>query len=194
MDERAQRRPKAMSVKRVLGWGVVVYVCVFVMMPNFFSPCISRERVRQIASLSNLKQIGCALMMYGQDYDGRLPPLPDGATARRTLAPYLKNDDVWRDPRTGRSYEVNRALSGAPLARFAKDAARVAVFYETLPTNGARAPLLSSTATPARSANQRGANSRPSRKSSRPPVSTWRFCARRTNAKIVCAFPSSTGA
>ena len=87
----------------------------------------------QVRSLRNLKQIGTALMMYTQDYDERLPPLPNAAVAKRLLYPYLKNEALFREPRNGRAYGVNRALSGEKWSRFAKTAARVVVFYEVLP-------------------------------------------------------------
>src|SRR5688572_28389258 len=44
----------------------------------FFPWCVGdREKARQTACLSNLKQIGLATSMYLQDYDGTFPWNPD---------------------------------------------------------------------------------------------------------------------
>lgn len=119
-----------MSGKKVVECGVVfliVAVLWLILMPVLYQGC--RENP-YAGTIRNLKQVGAALLTYAQDYDARLPPLPNAATARRRLDPYLKNETVWREPKTGRPYEVNRALSGARLARFDKTADRVVVFYE----------------------------------------------------------------
>ncbi len=135
-----------MSGKKVVGGGATLLILMLAAVASVsftaFSVSVGERlevKSARIKSLSNLKQVGLALVMYAQDYDERLPPLPNAAVAKKLLYPYLKNEAVFREPKTGRPYEVNQALSGARVARFARNAARVAVFYETLPDeNGLR--------------------------------------------------------
>ena len=52
---------------------------------------------------SNLKQLGTALLMYCQDYDGHFPPAAyvegtQSVTVPSLLHPYLKNYQVWECP------------------------------------------------------------------------------------------------
>lgn len=76
----------------------------------------AREAARATACKSNLKQIGSAMMMYGQDYDETLfpyrtraanpytgqPGVSANASGRtffnQLLQPYIKNDGVWKCP------------------------------------------------------------------------------------------------
>lgn len=65
----------------------------------------AREKGRQISCLSNLKQIGMALNMYAQDWDGFLPShfqwVWDSAETKRftdTLMPYIKNREIFFCP------------------------------------------------------------------------------------------------
>ena len=52
---------------------------------------LSCDEERQLA-MSNLKQIGLALIQYAQDYDEHFPPTKD---IEQTLYPYLKTSDVF---------------------------------------------------------------------------------------------------
>jgi prepilin-type N-terminal cleavage/methylation domain-containing protein/prepilin-type processing-associated H-X9-DG protein len=80
----------------------------------------AREKARQAACFSNLRQIGMAFLMYESDYDERLPDRPDlktslaggflpwapawpasdprGGWATIVLDPYIKNMAVWSCP------------------------------------------------------------------------------------------------
>jgi prepilin-type processing-associated H-X9-DG protein len=69
----------------------------------------SREKGRQAACSSNLRQIGLALQQYVQDFDETYPPETvtappvNGGTADarpfdQQLVPYLKNDQIWVCP------------------------------------------------------------------------------------------------
>jgi prepilin-type N-terminal cleavage/methylation domain-containing protein/prepilin-type processing-associated H-X9-DG protein len=80
---------------------LVVGVLFFILFP--FPTHHSRSR--QIACVSNLKQIGLAMLQYSQDYDEHLPlrQAPDGPQARlmswRLLAePYAKSTAVYQCP------------------------------------------------------------------------------------------------
>jgi len=80
----------------------------------------SREKARQTACLSNLRQIGLALTMYADDYDGRLPywvfsgaPL-ENITWNQVILPYLRTIDVFFCPSFGRPEQRGSPLEGSP--------------------------------------------------------------------------------
>ena len=98
----------------------IIAILAAILFPVFAQ---AREKARQTACLSNLKQIGNALMMYTQDYDEVLPgnasrdtglglplgfmdPAPRWRNWARDIQPYLKNLQVYNcpsaQPRTGR--------------------------------------------------------------------------------------------
>jgi prepilin-type N-terminal cleavage/methylation domain-containing protein/prepilin-type processing-associated H-X9-DG protein len=97
----------------------IIAILAAILFPVFAQ---ARAKARQIACLSNMKQIGTAMMMYAQDYDENLvayrmrssvttqfmnPFAADprvGANSKRplffnqALDPYIKNYDVWKCP------------------------------------------------------------------------------------------------
>ena len=83
-------------------------------------------------SLSNLKQMGTALLMYAQDYDDRLPPMKKMETTEAVLMPYIKNNNVFINPDTKEHYKANPAFSEQPAAKIDLPASTVA-FYEATP-------------------------------------------------------------
>jgi len=68
-------------------------------------PCVttgaSREKVRRISCCSNLKQIGLAIRMYAQDYNGEFPDR-NGAAGLEMLRSmgYLENTRMYTCPST----------------------------------------------------------------------------------------------
>jgi hypothetical protein len=91
------------------------------------------ERARASAintsSLSNLKQIGTAMVMYAQDYDEVFPPLRNPAEAKRLLMPYIKSEDVFVHPGSKKPYVPNPAASRKSLAVIERPVDLI-VFYE----------------------------------------------------------------
>jgi prepilin-type N-terminal cleavage/methylation domain-containing protein/prepilin-type processing-associated H-X9-DG protein len=86
----------------------IIAILAAILFPVFAQ---AREKARQTACLSNLKQVGTALMMYVQDYDETNPIRNDGvqnfndpaaATFRPnflgSLTPYTKNKDIYACP------------------------------------------------------------------------------------------------
>jgi len=51
----------------------IIAILAAILFPVFAQ---AREKARQSACLSNMKQVGTALMMYAQDYDEALPEQP----------------------------------------------------------------------------------------------------------------------
>jgi prepilin-type N-terminal cleavage/methylation domain-containing protein/prepilin-type processing-associated H-X9-DG protein len=86
----------------------IIAILAAILFPVFAQ---AREKARQTACLSNMKQIGVGLMMYTQDYDETPPPGNDGvvnfadpavyaATPNflGSLIPYTKNTQIFACP------------------------------------------------------------------------------------------------
>jgi len=82
----------------------IIAILAAILFPVFAQ---AREKARQTACLSNLKQMGAALMMYAQDSDEALPfvsfaDYTQSATLAeswtRAMQPYLKNKPILRCP------------------------------------------------------------------------------------------------
>ena len=105
----------------------IIAILAAILFPVFAQ---ARAKARQIACLSNMKQIGTSLMMYAQDYDEMLPgyrfayPNPFAADTRvganakastftnQILLPYTKNDQIWKCPSKPNAW-VNIDAAGA---------------------------------------------------------------------------------
>jgi prepilin-type N-terminal cleavage/methylation domain-containing protein len=121
---------------------LLVVIAILAILAAILFPVFAqvREKARQTACSSNLKQIGTALSMYVQDYDERLPDrrdlkrsLPGGyqpwntwppsdpraGWAAVTLQPYLRSDALWRCPSVagsalGAAAQVRQPIALAP--------------------------------------------------------------------------------
>lgn len=108
-----------------------------------------RNHAQDIVSLSNLRQIGLALVTYPETHEGCLPSADDWVDA---ILPQWKNarqDDgttfdptpLFRDPRAPEgqrwNYAFNRALSGVKLADITDPATTVMLFESTTGTKNA---------------------------------------------------------
>ncbi len=99
----------------------IIAILAAILFPVFAQ---AREKARQTSCLSNLKQIGLALIMYSQDYDEAFPSViaqqsQDGGCAPNlewyalgggwtTLAnPYIKNGQIFRCPSSESPYWVS---------------------------------------------------------------------------------------
>lgn len=115
--------PAAFTLIELLVVIAIISLLAAILFPVFAQ---AREKARQTACASNLKQIGTAFALYTQDYDDLLPDRrdlkatvgdgyrpwttwppsdPRGGWAATVFDPYLKNGDVWSCP----------SVSGSPL-------------------------------------------------------------------------------
>ena len=84
---------------------VLVVVTIIAILAGLTMPVLAKARAkgRSAACMSNLGQLGKAMLMYSDDYDGRLPqewyPGSDGYPG--ALSPYVGNDDVYICPEQG---------------------------------------------------------------------------------------------
>jgi prepilin-type N-terminal cleavage/methylation domain-containing protein len=121
----------------------IIAVLAAILFPVFAQ---AREKARQTACSSNLRQIGLAFAMYTEDYDERLPDRrdlkvslptgfhpwntwpftdPRGGWAEVVMEPYIKNPDIWACPSVKGSsldvLQVKQAISNdanAPISRY----------------------------------------------------------------------------
>jgi prepilin-type N-terminal cleavage/methylation domain-containing protein/prepilin-type processing-associated H-X9-DG protein len=90
----------------------IIAILAAILFPVFAQ---AREKARQTSSLSNLKQLGLAFLMYAQDYDEILPPAHNDGPAGTTTPdnygafrwpwltlPYVKTMPLYRSPSDGR--------------------------------------------------------------------------------------------
>jgi len=88
----------------------IIAILAAILFPVFAK---AREKARQSSCLSNVKQLGLAVLQYAQDYDeaifgARLPR--DGWTG--AILPYIKNDQVFNCPSwSGTSAWINRGTA-----------------------------------------------------------------------------------
>src|SRR5213592_717459 len=103
----------------------IIAVLAAILFPVFAQ---ARDKARQAACLSNLKQIGLAIGLYNQDYDERMPNCcawgrgwanpacapseKQGVPAylQELVAPYVKNEGLWWCP----SVSPSRPFWGSP--------------------------------------------------------------------------------
>jgi len=138
-DFRAYSAASAFTLIELLVVIAIIAILAAILFPVFAQ---AREKARQTACLSNLRQIGMAFMMYEQDYDERLPDrrdlklsLPGGykpwttwptsdpraGWAAIVMAPYIKDDNVWTCPSIansplGESIQVQQYIAPPPNA------------------------------------------------------------------------------
>ena len=76
----------------------IIAILAAILFPVFAQ---AREKARQTSCLSNMKQMGLAVLMYSQDYDERFPQGMDTNWQNAwpsTVQPYVKSLDLFRCP------------------------------------------------------------------------------------------------
>lgn len=109
------RRERLKNCAKALGLGITIYVFfAVVVFPSIVCGCQKNGGIaRRSACVSNMKQLGLAMMQYTQDYDGELPPVsqPVGkGTWREAIYPYVKATDVYRCPDTNPAKDTPQNL------------------------------------------------------------------------------------
>jgi prepilin-type N-terminal cleavage/methylation domain-containing protein/prepilin-type processing-associated H-X9-DG protein len=92
---------KAFTLIELLVVIAIIAILAAILFPVFAQ---ARAKARQVACLSNMKQIGTAVMMYSQDYDELIVPSQNGTAGVNLVSwpsiimPYIKNRDVFVCP------------------------------------------------------------------------------------------------
>lgn len=101
---------------------LLVVIAIIAILAAIIFPVFARarEKARQTACVSNLKQIGTALTMYTADYDGTYTrgqywPWTGEYTWINAVEPYVKNENIFRCPsaRGALGYGYNITYWGA---------------------------------------------------------------------------------
>ena len=117
---RARRAISGFTLIELLVVIAIIAILASILFPVFAQ---ARAKARQAACLSNMKQIGTAVMMYVQDYDETYPPsqvpAPQPAPANAVVSwptliyPYVKNEGVFLCPDGETSLKSVTLTSGA---------------------------------------------------------------------------------
>lgn len=112
---------------------LLVVIAIIAILAAILFPVFARarEKARQTSCLSNIKQIGLALMMYSEDYDERYPCT--GGAWWSPLMPYVKNAQVFRCPSLNdgsadSDYTMNGLVAhGTPMSKFGRPAEQICI-------------------------------------------------------------------
>jgi prepilin-type N-terminal cleavage/methylation domain-containing protein/prepilin-type processing-associated H-X9-DG protein len=85
---------------------LLVVIAIIAILASILFPVFARarEKARQTSCLSNVKQLGLAILMYSQDYDETYPLYYTGTWAagssswRATTVPYIRNAQIFQCP------------------------------------------------------------------------------------------------
>jgi prepilin-type processing-associated H-X9-DG protein len=69
------------------------------------------------SSLSNARQIATATLMYAQDYDEMFPYGKTTAVIKPKVFPYIKNNQLFVDPVSGKDFMYNPGMSAMAQSR-----------------------------------------------------------------------------
>lgn len=94
------KRSKGFTLIELLVVIAIIAILAAILFPVFAR---AREKARQASCQSNLKQIGTAVLMYVQDYDGTFPGYYENTNYLwiEKIAPYVKNDQLFVCPSRG---------------------------------------------------------------------------------------------
>jgi prepilin-type N-terminal cleavage/methylation domain-containing protein/prepilin-type processing-associated H-X9-DG protein len=94
---RARSAPSGFTLIELLVVIAIIAILAAILFPVFAQ---AREKARQASCLSNLKQMGTAVMMYAQDYDETLMCYVNGGSNYwpNAIDPYVKERRLWYCP------------------------------------------------------------------------------------------------
>jgi prepilin-type N-terminal cleavage/methylation domain-containing protein/prepilin-type processing-associated H-X9-DG protein len=134
-------RPRGFTLIELLVVIAIIAILAAILFPVFAR---AREQARKSACLSNLKQIGSAIMMYTQDYDETVCPVSIGDCPGPTsfgwadlVYPYIKNAQVFDCPSATARMTLNTDLNPP---RFRRDRGGTGAGVNTDCTTGAPIP------------------------------------------------------
>jgi len=100
-----------------------------VMFPVFAK---ARQKARQTTSISQLRQVACAMQMYAQDNNDHLPTLKTAADTKKITAYLGDSKQMLISPLTNEPYTFNPLINGRTMSSF-PDLSIIIVAYEKTP-------------------------------------------------------------
>lgn len=101
MSPISPRRPRGFTLIELLVVIAIIAILAAILFPVFAQ---AREAARKTQCLSNMKNLGTAIILYTQDYDELLPLAAYSTGGASFLVwhdltdPYVKNKDIWHCP------------------------------------------------------------------------------------------------
>lgn len=94
------RSRRAFTLIELLVVIAIISILAAILFPVFAR---ARENARRSSCMSNMKQIGLGIIMYSQDFDGKLlrytaAPSETSASPLTQVLPYIKNGQIFRCP------------------------------------------------------------------------------------------------
>lgn len=91
---------------------ILVVISIIIILAAILFPVFSRAResARRVSCASSMKQLALSVMMYTQDYDGRLMPRDNGVNPFNRMTSYIKNAQILRCP-SGYPYKAGDSLT-----------------------------------------------------------------------------------
>lgn len=98
---------------------LLVVIAIIAILAAILFPVFAQAKAaaKRISALSGVKQIGTGLQLYAADYDDTFVPgtLQQGTAFQFTyfegaLHPYIKSEDIWRDPVANHTATLKRSI------------------------------------------------------------------------------------
>ncbi len=124
--------------KNILLMVVVMATLIFLRSRAFIT---SRQRLNNaqlmMKTVSAMKDIGVAALLYEQAHKDQLPPMTDPASFQKALLPYAMTKDIFISPATGEPFMPNASLDGKKLSSISDE---TILCYDQKPISGPNNP------------------------------------------------------
>lgn len=99
----------------------------------------ARNNALNASSDSNLKQLMLGVIQYAQDNDENFPLMQSMYQMKKAIYPYVKNDEIFKQPSNDKFYVPNAALSKKSLASMMNPSELAAIYEADFGSDGKRA-------------------------------------------------------
>jgi prepilin-type N-terminal cleavage/methylation domain-containing protein/prepilin-type processing-associated H-X9-DG protein len=129
----------------------IIAILAAILFPVFAQ---AREKARQAACLSNMRQLGTAQTMYAQDYDETMPKayhaVPNGEYPwYLQVQPYVKNTAIFRCPSDSNPMKIGQSLPSAMRREIPDFGVSIICNYDVMPPTDLQSVTMSQIEAPA---------------------------------------------